>query len=86
VSAPIIGGMIAHVPRSTYFSSANTNRCRTFLNDADGRSVVREASGTLRLTHPFLMEALLPAPAARTRAYAAIRLQDAPSFSQRDNE
>ena len=63
----------AHVPGSTYFSTANTDRCRTFLNDADVWSSLREASRTLRLTHPFLIEALLPAPAnesARTRAYA----------------
>jgi hypothetical protein len=61
----------AHVPGSTYFSTANTDRRRTFLTDADVRSALREAIGTLRLTHPFLIEALLPAPAndsARTRA------------------
>jgi hypothetical protein len=58
----------AHVPGSSYFSTANTDRRRTFLTDADVRSALREASGTLRLTHSFLIEALLPAPAARTRA------------------
>jgi len=54
-----------------YFSTANTDRRRTFLTDADVRSVLREAIGTLRLIYPFLIGALLPAPAnesARTRA------------------
>jgi hypothetical protein len=76
----------AHLPASTYFSTANTDRRRTFLNDADVWSALREASGTLRLTHPFLIEALLPAPAARTRTLRPLSDSKAPSFSQRDNE
>ena len=69
VPAPFIGGMIppcldyrrAHVPGGTYFF-VNTYRRQTFLTDVDVRSALREAIGTLRLTHPFVIEAwvLLP--------------------------
>ena len=52
----------AHVPGGTYFFTVNTYRRQTFLTDADVRAVLREAIGTLRLTHPFVIEAwvLLP--------------------------
>ncbi|MGH9196037.1 MAG: transposase [Acidimicrobiia bacterium] len=51
-----------HVPGGTYFFTVNTYWRQTFLTDADVRSALREAIGTLRLTHPFLIEArvLLP--------------------------
>jgi REP element-mobilizing transposase RayT len=44
------------------FSRFNTYRRQTFLTDVDVRSALREAIGTLRLTHPFVIEAwvLLP--------------------------
>ena len=52
----------AHVPGGTYFFTVNTYRRQTFLTDVDVRSALREAIGTLRLTHPFVIEAwvLLP--------------------------
>jgi putative transposase len=52
----------AHVPGGTYFFTINTYRRQTFLTDVDVRSALREAIGTLRLTHPFVIEAwvLLP--------------------------
>jgi putative transposase len=52
----------AHVPGGTYFFTVNTYRRQTFLTDIDVRSALREAIGTLRLTHPFVIEAwvLLP--------------------------
>ncbi|MGH8589463.1 MAG: hypothetical protein ACREXX_09065 [Gammaproteobacteria bacterium] len=45
---------------ATYFFTVNTYRCQTFLTDTDVRSALREAIGTLRLTHPVVIEALLP--------------------------
>ena len=75
VPEPLIGGIDsvmpdyrrAHVPGGTYFFTVNAYRRQTFLTDADVRSAVREAIGTLRLTHPlchrgFVIEAwvLLP--------------------------
>ena len=51
----------AHVTGGTYFFTVNTyRRAKTFLTDADVRLALREAIGTLRLTHPFVIEALLP--------------------------
>ena len=52
----------AHAPGGTFFFTVNTYRRQTFLTDADVRSAPREAIGTIRLTHPFLIEAwvLLP--------------------------
>ena len=52
----------AHVPGGTYFFTVNTYRRQTFLTDVDVHSAPREAIGTLRLTHPFVIEAwvLLP--------------------------
>jgi putative transposase len=52
----------AHVPGGTYFFTVNTYRRQTFLTDVDVRSALREAIGTLRSTHPFVIEAwvLLP--------------------------
>ncbi|MGH8566370.1 MAG: hypothetical protein ACREXW_20770 [Gammaproteobacteria bacterium] len=52
----------AHVPGGTYLFTVNTYRRQTFLTDADAPSALREAIGTLRLTHPFVIEAsvLLP--------------------------
>ena len=46
----------------TYFFTVNTYRRQTFLTDVDVRSALREAIGTLRLTHPSVIEAwvLLP--------------------------
>jgi putative transposase len=41
----------AHVPGGTYFFTANTYRRQTFLTDPNVRSALREAIGTLRLTH-----------------------------------
>ena len=51
-----------HVPGGTYFFTVNTYRRQTFLTDVHVRSALREAIGTLRLTHPFVIEAwvLLP--------------------------
>ncbi len=71
VSAPIIGGIDsvttdgrrAHVAGNTYFSTANTDRRRTFLTDADVRFALRDAVGILGLNYPFLLEALPPDPA-----------------------
>ncbi|MBA2593527.1 MAG: hypothetical protein M3495_14930 [Pseudomonadota bacterium] len=52
----------AYVPGGPYFFTVNTYRRQTFLTDADVRSALREAIGTLRLTYPFVIEAwvLLP--------------------------
>ena len=52
----------AHVPGGTYFFTVKTYRCQTFLTDVDVRSALREGIGTLRSTHPFVIEAwvLLP--------------------------
>ena len=52
----------AHVPGGTYFFTVDTYRRQTFLTDVDVRSALREAIGTLRLTHPFVIEVwvLLP--------------------------
>jgi putative transposase len=52
----------AHVPGGTYFFTGNTYRRQTFLTDVDVRSALREAIGTLRSTHSFVIEAwvLLP--------------------------
>ncbi|MGH8491209.1 MAG: hypothetical protein ACREXS_20680 [Gammaproteobacteria bacterium] len=50
----------AHVPGGTYFFTVNTYRCQTFLTDTDVRSALREAIGTLRLTHASVIEPLLP--------------------------
>ncbi|MGQ0595401.1 MAG: hypothetical protein ACT4QB_23010, partial [Gammaproteobacteria bacterium] len=83
VPAPLIGSYDSvtpddrrtDVPGGAYLSTANTDRRSTFLTDADVRSALREAIGTFRLTRPFSIEALLPAPAnesARTRAYARL--------------
>ena len=47
----------AHVPGGTYFFTVNTYRRQTFLTDVDVRSARREAIGTLRSTHPFVIEA-----------------------------
>jgi len=44
----------ADVPGGAYFFTVNTYRRQTFLTDADVRSALREAIGTLRLTHPFV--------------------------------
>jgi putative transposase len=52
----------AHVSGSTYFFTVNTYRRQTILTDPNVRSALREAIGTLRLTHPFANEL------ARTRA------------------
>ncbi len=48
-------------PGGTY-CTVNTYRSQTFLTDVDVRSALRKAIGTLRLTHPFVIEAwvLLP--------------------------
>jgi putative transposase len=43
-----------------YFFTVNTYRRQTFLTDVDVRSALREAIATLRLTHPLVIEALLP--------------------------
>ena len=82
VSTTIIGGMIpsrlmivAPTFRASYFSTANTDRHRTFLTGADVRSALQEGSRTLRLTRPFLIEPLLPAPSnesTRTRALRSL--------------
>jgi hypothetical protein len=58
----------AHVPGGTYFFTVNTYRRQTFLTDADVRSALREAIGTLRSTHPFANEL------ARTRALRSLRV------------
>ena len=55
----------AHVPGGTDFFTVNTYRLQsrqTFLTDVDVRSALRKAIGTLRSTHPFMIEAwvLLP--------------------------
>jgi hypothetical protein len=63
----------AHVPGSTYFSNANPDRPLTFITDAHVRSVVREATGTRRLTHPFLIKALLPAGGTPLRSFGPTR-------------
>ena len=47
----------AHVPSGTYFFTVNTYRRQTFLTDLDVRSTLRKTIGTLRLTHPFVIEA-----------------------------
>ena len=68
VPAPFIGDMIppcmitVRLPGGTYFFTVNTYRRQTFLTDADVRSALRDAIGTLRLTHPFVIESwvLLP--------------------------
>ena len=49
----------AHVPGGTYFFTVNIYRRQTFLTDVDVRSALREAIGTLRLTHPFVCLLLL---------------------------
>jgi REP-associated tyrosine transposase len=46
----------AHVPGGSYFFTANTYRRQTFRTDPHVRSALREAAGTLRLTHPFANE------------------------------
>ena len=50
----------AHVPGGTYFFTVNTYQRQMFLTNPDVRSALREAIGTLRLTHAFVIEALLP--------------------------
>ena len=52
----------AHVQGGTYFFTVNTYRRQTFITEPDSRSALRAAIGTLRLTHPFVIEAwvLLP--------------------------
>ena len=52
----------AHVPGGTYFFTVNTYRRQTFLTDVDVRSALREAIGTLRSTHPFVIEAWMLLP------------------------
>ncbi len=47
-----------HVPGGSYFFTVNTYRRQTFLTDANVRSVLREAIGALRLTHPFVIAAV----------------------------
>ena len=52
----------AHVPGGTYSSPSTPIGAKTFSPIVDVRSVLREAIGTLRSTHPFVIEAwvLLP--------------------------
>ncbi|MGH8548395.1 MAG: REP-associated tyrosine transposase [Methylococcales bacterium] len=52
----------AHVQGSNHSLTVNTYRLQTLLTDADVRSALRDAIGTIRLTHPFLIEdwVLLP--------------------------
>jgi hypothetical protein len=56
-----------HVPGGTYFFTVNTYRRQTFLADADVRSALRQAIGTLRSTHPFANEL------ARTRVLRSLQ-------------
>jgi hypothetical protein len=44
-------------PGGIYFSTVNTYRRQSFLTDADVRSAVREAIGTLRSTHAYPVRA-----------------------------
>jgi putative transposase len=61
----------AHVPGGTYFFTVNTYRRQTFLTDVNVRSALREAIGTLRSTHPFVIEGRRPFSCGSARRNAS---------------